>query len=724
MTGVFWLDWAIQAVSLFNLILLVWLGLTVLLNAERRTGGILLTGGGLLMGGAFFVSHSALLGHDANLITAGQDFWWYIGWAPVVSLPLLWYVVMLWYTGFWEARQSEEAADRRLYQRQRIWFGLTLLLGSALIVLLTIGHLLPPFSQLAQFRSFPLSAQPLAAGMRGIIPLAVLYPIYALLCMGLSLDALRRPGPSRRWLGEQARRRAQPWLLAASVLLLIVSLMVGAAMSWIALSLEYGSFTPRMVTILGICDLIISGMIGFSVLALGQAVVSYEIFTARTLPRNGLLQHWRRAVIFAAGFSVLVAWTLAVQLRPIYSLLMTTLLMTIFFAMLAWRSYAERERFMRNLRPFLVSPKVYTQILDTDPVDGGEENGTGAASTFQSLCGGILETRQACLAPVGAMAGLAGPPIFFPEQNAPRLIALASLAAEFHSPEEKGLPLDPRQYQGYIWAIPLWSERGLMGILLLGEKRTDGLYSQEEIEIARAAGERLVDLKASAELARRLAMLERQHLAQNQVMDQRARQILHDEILPLVHTALLGLAGGSRTGTEDSMALLTQIHRQLSDLLRSMATTLSPEVKRLGLLGALHQVVERDLAGALEEIHWQVEPEAETAIHALPPLESEVLFFAAREALRNAARYGRPETGDPLKVSIRAGCANGLKFVIEDNGGGLEASNGAAAPAGQASSGQGLALHSTLMAVIGGSLSFEHETGRFTRVTLALREMP
>ena len=36
MTGEPLLDWAIMAVSLFNTVLLLWLGLTVLLNAERR----------------------------------------------------------------------------------------------------------------------------------------------------------------------------------------------------------------------------------------------------------------------------------------------------------------------------------------------------------------------------------------------------------------------------------------------------------------------------------------------------------------------------------------------------------------------------------------------------------------------------------------------------------------------------------------------------------------
>ena len=39
--------------------------------------------------------------------------------------------------------------------------------------------------------------------------------------------------------------------------------------------------------------------------------------------------------------------------------------------------------------------------------------------------------------------------------------------------------------------MPLWSERGLIGMLLLGPKRDGGLYTQEEIEIARASGERL-----------------------------------------------------------------------------------------------------------------------------------------------------------------------------------------------------------------------------------------
>ena len=57
------------------------------------------------------------------------------------------------------------------------------------------------------------------------------------------------------------------------------------------------------------------------------------------------------------------------------------------------------------------------------------------------------------------------------------------------------------------------------------------------------------------------------------------------------------------------------------------------------------------------------------------------------------------------------------QLVIEDDGVGL---NAAAAPNG--GSGQGLALHSTMMAVIGGSLSLESVPQSYTRVVLSLPE--
>ena len=127
MTGQFFLDWAVMAVSLLNIILMLWLGLTVMLNAERRTWGIWLAGGGLLLGEAFFVSHSAIAGNGLNFFSQGVNFWWRVGLWPVIALPIVWYEVVLWYTGYWERKGA------------RYGFVLTLLLTGVMIVLLIFG---------------------------------------------------------------------------------------------------------------------------------------------------------------------------------------------------------------------------------------------------------------------------------------------------------------------------------------------------------------------------------------------------------------------------------------------------------------------------------------------------------------------------------------------------------------------------------------------------------
>ena len=272
-----------------------------------------------------------------------------------------------------------------------------------------------------------------------------------------------------------------------------------------------------------------------------------------------------------------------------------------------------------------------------------------------------------------------------------------------------------------MWAIPLWSERGLIGILLLGEKRDGGLYSQEEIEIARAGGERLIDIQATAEMARRLMALQRQQLAESQVIDRMTRRALHDDVLPRLHTALLTLSGqpgGASEASGEAIALLTDVHRQVSALLRPSPVAMGPEVLRQGLVPALRHVVDSELRGAFDDVAWEVQPEAERVTQALPSLTAEVLFYASREAIRNAARHGRDqEAKRPLHLRIAVTWNGGVGILIEDDGIGLR-------PRGQSGSGsgQGLSLHSTMMAIVGGLLEIESRADVGTRVRLALPE--
>jgi len=139
-------------------------------------------------------------------------------------------------------------------------------------------------------------------------------------------------------------------------------------------------------------------------------------------------------------------------------------------------------------------------------------------------------------------------------------------------------------------------------------------------------------------------------------------------------------------------------------------------VSRLGLVNALRRAVADEWGRAFDGVEWHVEPEAEVKAQTLPPLTAEVLFYAAREVVRNAARHGRTEASSSLQLKICISWRDRLELVIEDNGAGLTTTNSSAA----GGSGQGLALHSTMMAVVGGTLAVESTPGAYTRVTLSL----
>jgi signal transduction histidine kinase len=160
-----------------------------------------------------------------------------------------------------------------------------------------------------------------------------------------------------------------------------------------------------------------------------------------------------------------------------------------------------------------------------------------------------------------------------------------------------------------------------------------------------------------------------------------------------------------------------------------MPTATVPEVARLGIFAALRQTVTHELGSAFDRVTWEISPEAGQKAQTIPPLIAEVLFYAAREAVRNAARHGRgPQSSDPLHLCISgmwddplAGAKpasvaySGLQIIIEDNGVGLGSGKHP-----NIDGGHGLALHTTMMAIVGGTLELEGIPGQPTRVVLTL----
>ncbi len=707
-------DWALIAGSLFNAIALLWLGLTVLLSAERRSWGTWLAGGGLLFGGAFFVGHTAVVGRVIGTFGGEMDFYWRTGWLVLIVAPYLWYVVMGWYSG----ALGRPAARLRLA-------GVSLLGLVALLMALFIDPL-PSYADLVRPAVGPADLLSRTTLTR------LIYPTFAALCIVLALLSLRAPAAaSDRFMGDLARRRARPWLLATSVVLLAISLSIGAASVWFldqARADLFPGLTARGIGMLIGFDLLICLLIAAGVALLGQAVVAYEVFTGAALPRGELARQWRRALILGGVYALAVGWSLSgagIPDQPIYQLLIATVLMTIFLALVGWRSAREPAGGLARLRPFVASQNLYDRLLGPGGADGEPE------AAFHALCGELLGARAAYLLPLGPLADLAGPALAHPAGPPPAAGDLvAALQATPVGQLPLCLPVDPAAHGEAGWAVPLRNDRGLIGALLLGAKADGGVYTQEEIEVARAAGERLIDARAAAEMARRLAALQRRRIAESQLLDRRTRRVLHDEVLPQIHATLLQIADSrlqiERQNNPDenlqsAISNLQSAHRQISDLLHDLPPAIGPDLARLGALGALRRAIESDLGGAFDDVRWEVPAEAEAAARRLDSLGAEALYYAAREAVRNAARHGRGDSpGRPLTLAINAGAGSDpggrplLSVTIKDDGVGM-----GAAPA-RGDGGHGLALHSTLLAIMGGTLSVTSAPPQLTAVTISM----
>jgi two-component sensor histidine kinase len=688
---------AILSVSLASAVLQLWLGLTVLLNADRRTWGMWLAAAALILGGLFFLAQGSEAGYGWVSVVFAVHFQWPLGWFIGLSLPLAWYVVMLWHAGFWEA---PDAPVRRAH---RVWLWIVLVLGVIVFWRAAMAYRYPAAWTGHEY----VNTGPLPFG--SVPVLTLMYGVFIVLCIVLSMHALSRPGVSSRVMGDLAYRRSRPWLLGTSVGLLLASLVLGGIM------LVLASGPPRqaergipLLAVWGV--LIVSSLILVSVLLLGQAVVAYEIFAGKTLPRGGLRQHWLWTVALALGYGIIVGRTVAMGELSGMGLPMVTLLLAVLFALFNWRSYRERDRYTDQLRPFVTGPRVYDSLLH----EGAAE--VDAAAPFSGLCEKVLDAECAYLVPLGPLSSLAAPPLTHPAGAPPPDVS--DLAARCTSPGDAILPVEPDRYGRAAWAVPLWSERGLIGVLLLGQKSGGGLYTQEEIEIARASAERLIDTVACARMAQRLIALQRQWLSETHLGGRQTRRVIHDDVLPRLHALMLQFSASRDTQVHQAVRELADTHRQLANLLHEMAASGASDIATLGLIEALRRSADDEFAASFDGLTWDIDPIAEQKARDLSPGSAEVLFHATREAVRNAARHGRGGVANrPLHMAIAVAWRGGLEITVEDDGVGPPVGS-------QTDAGHGVAIHSTLMAVIGGAWATEGSPGKGTRVILALPQSP
>ena len=684
-----WLDFFIysgaQAVSLFNTAILLWLGLTVILTGDRRKPATIAGGMGLLLGALFFLGHTLIIGHRFDFNSRGVNTIWRVIWVAAIAAPYFWGLSIFYYSG-------DPAAGRWMRR---------ILTAAAFFMILAVTLILP----LPSFWEFLLAPE-----LAPII--AWVYVPYLTLCFALPLVALRR---QRRSLTGDPFRRARPWLIGtAAMLLLAVVGFAFAAYVLVPFAIPVYAMSVRMLRVLYLADGLVAGSIALAIIFLGRAVVGNSVLTERLQSSQGFFTRWRNVVGVAILGSGFVALLYTAPVPPIYSLLLTAMLAVVAYAMFNWRQYVEHAEFMRRLDPFVKSLHLHDHLLSSSP-----DNWRESRELFTALCRDALGAERACLlfeatlpTDVPRRLDYQWPPEFDPVLARPAANPIAWAR----------LDLDH-------WAYPLADSRGAIGRLILGPKLSGSEYTQQELQVAAACAERILDALAGEQLARLAVSLLRQRIAQVQVMSAQHKRVLHDEVLPQIHLSLLKVEAlravdrgsippdAAEQRLDEATTALMQAHRRVSGLVREMSNAAPLRLESEGLAAALKNALDHDFHDSFDHIEWTAEPAAVESAAQLPYFVSEVVFYAAQEAIRNAARHGRGgDAARPLTLIVDLRENNGLQISIVDDGVGRSGIvlNG--------ETGSGLRFHSTMLAVIGGTLSVEDRSGGGTQVVMVVPE--
>jgi len=667
---IWFLESAALALSIFTTTMLLWLGLTVLLNGERGKPVVLLSSAGLLVAALFFLSHTMILGIGFTQTGPGIDFWWRMAWLSLPVAPYVWLLTVLRYADL-------SAVQRAAYR------GWQIALGIGCVLLIPVFLFANPFPSYENLIYAHIIRSRYTWWFAGAPVMLWLYLPYAVLCYLVPLVALRTPTTP-----FSPHIQARPWLSAVSLVLMSVGLAVSIIVAWAMHQPgPLAAITRLNRAVLLVDDLIVLFLCSLAVILLGRAIVGFEVFTERPLPRRGFFRQWRRTVILNAGFAIAVAFAYRLYLPSIYTLMLTTALAATMFALLSWRVFAEHEEFLAMLRPFVASTHLRERLLS------GKSGDADIRALFEALCRDVLDTRYACLI-LDRVPGSGQPQEisyhWTPSSRAARTLDLS----DEHEPTGKA-------------------------ILLLGPKNGGGDYAVEEIDVARAAVQRIADLIAGEQVARLAMSLLRRRIAEVKVLGAQNRRVLHDDILPQLHAAILRLEG---CADPEAMAALTSAHKMLSTMVRQMGAAAPERLESEGLVVALRRALEHDFRSAFESVEWRVTERAARRIARNVPLfVGEVVLAAAQEAIRNAARHARGEDARrPLRLTIEMDWLEGLWLVVRDDGVGIQPGTGRL-PENEGT-GSGLLFHSTMLAVVGGRMRVESAAGRGTSVIIVVPE--
>ncbi len=575
------------------------------------------------------------------------------------------------------------------------------------------------------------------------------------------------------WLEEPhlSWHLARPWLLLAALLMvglttslgvLIVQSILGwlrepaAAVQATKLSNTFttSSLFPLRLLILDMAAMVAVALV---ILLIGYSIVRHGILIERSLARRGFFEQWRGIVIVATALAIFIALIVAITQSNLGGLLIITSLATAAYALFTWSSYTARDRYIALLGPFVRSTSL-RHWLNTD-IKKTEQD---LEHLFYHLCHNVLGVRCAYLNvlagpirrsfsyrwPTEALSGKTLATILEKrqrergeqERQAAHESRLLDARDEADAPSR--IPIVVNDTPMICWILPIHDERGLVATLYLGPREDGGVFTDEDMNLAHACGQRILDTLVDHEAMQAVAGLLRRRIVDVKLLGAQQRRVLHDEILPQMHLALLRLEslrskpdaqpvvdvlntcdyerqGQNADAIEETVALISDAHRRLATMMRATATGEPHRLERDGMIAAIRAMLDQDFQHAFDEVEWRVSDDMAASIDEVtPPAIAELVFAAVQEALRNAARHARgSDVHRRLRLTFKASWSeleNALEVLVADDGVGIAASDGTAGTGG------GLITHSALLAIAGGSLTIKSTPGEGVTVRILL----
>lgn len=777
----FELDYIVQmgvlALSIFNLVAFLWLACTVWLNGDRRSMIAYVGVTGLALSAFFFFIQALLIYHPFSpswgFIT--PDFLWHLIWLPALGVPYIWFIIGLHYASL---------INHDWRRRRPLLLICSGALGFCVLVLLIWNRSTFSFAGTMRLLAYSDAMDESIDLLSPLVLIPVLFLLYVAFCAigpwftparvlrvvhllwrivsrrdrRAELRSLRARLVDTFWDDQlQSQELKEPvlsWHLARPGLLLAALLMVGLIMglgilgigsmfNWLRLQQSPVSPPPSMTAIpfqLMLLDMFVTGSVALITLLVGYSIVRHGILIERPLARRGFFEQWRGVVIMAATVAVFIVLLLMQTHSNLGGMLLITSLATGVYALFTWSSYTAHDRYIALLRPFLRRTAL-RHWLNTDL----QKTERSMEDLFFHLCHDVLGVRCARL------VVLAGPmrrnfTYRWPDEDG------RDQAEELHVEERflhtQGnddmeaqrvpvrIPMTLHEQAVICWVLPIYDELGLVATLSLGPREDGSVFTEEDMDLAQACGQRILDTLRDHEAMQAVAGLLRRRIVDVKLLGAQHRRVLHDEILPLMHLALLRLeslrppvvrdeveaaspqegAGQAQTINE-VVEMISDAHRRLASMMRATTPSAPHRLERDGMMHAIHTMIKQDFQQAFDEVEWQVSEETARRIdESVPPALAELIFAAVQEALRNAARHARgSDLHRHLCLTLRASCNPHIEVIVADDGIGI-----LSASSSTSGTGGGLLTHSALLAVAGGSLSVKSVPGEGATVRIFL----